>query len=165
VTFFSGGLLQDWQDITWITDDDEFTHDFDRREDAARLLRLWRAINQRSHKAEAIFQAVSLTPNRDMFFEDLCSIPDLVAGATAEFYTYINRTTPLKPDVVPAEITVPNEVSDKAKTIMEWYVKHSLRLKRLVCLITPSPTPEYAYQVLVPTFPPDPVIGAYAPGR
>ncbi|MCG8586616.1 MAG: hypothetical protein MI757_18080 [Pirellulales bacterium] len=157
VTFVCGGLVQDHQDIMWVTDDDDFTGKHDRMVDVTNVLRFLRSINQPSHHGEALFQAVSATPNEkhQMMFEDLCSIPDLAAGALSELWTKVSRDVDLNVSAEPIELDV-SEVSEKSRRIYEWHMLRNTRLKRLLCLLTPDPDPSISFRVLTPGPPPVP---------
>jgi hypothetical protein len=151
VTFVCGGLVQDTQEILWITDDDDFTGTHERMLDVVDMLHFYRAVNHRSHVAEALVQKVSDTPNarHDMLFEDMCSIPDLAAGALSQCWTLAGRNVDLNISDKPVPVDLSN-ASQKAKTIFEWHAKTGQRLRRLLCLLVPDPDPKIAFRVLTP---------------
>lgn len=152
VTFVCGGLVQDTQGILWVTDDDDFTATHKHMLDLTDMLHFYRAVNHRSHVAEALVQKVSAMPNaqHEMLFEDACSIPDLAAGALSQCWTLVGRDYDLNITGEPLAISLAN-ASKKAKRIFEWHAKSKQRLRRLLCLLVPDPDPKIAFRVLTPT--------------
>lgn len=153
VTFICGGLVADTQDIFWVTDDDDFTGSHIRKVDVANLLRFYRAVNHPSHSGEAIFQAVSAMPNDhtqvQMMYEDLCSIPDLAAGATAECWSTAlkNHDLNISTEGIPVDLSA---ASDKSRRVFQWCSEDHVRMRKLSCLFVPDPDPEIQFRLLTP---------------
>ncbi len=152
VTFCSGGLVHDDQKVFWITDDDDFTGSHKRMKDVVNVLEFYRFANMRTHTGEAHCQALSALPNsqHSMLFEDLCSVPDLVAGTFSECVSSMAQEQELRVSSEPLSFQLAG-VSRKSKTIFAWHEEQNHPLRRMLCIVTPDPEPSIAFRVLFPS--------------
>jgi hypothetical protein len=118
----------------WITDEDEFVANQQRKCDASRV-------------AAGILTAYAPNPRRTVQFgtteldeddrglEDLVALPDLVAGATAEFVTFMGQDTS---GTFLGDWPIPPAVSKKTDLIMTWWTQPLACLRRFLWVITPD---------------------------
>lgn len=151
VTFCCGGLLQDDHNILWVTDDDDFTSTDKRMRDVTKVLRFFHVANMPGHIGNALFQKVSGLPNPrvGMYFEDMCSISDLVAGAYSDCLSSMAKERELTFSTEPTAFQLEN-VAEKSKIILGWHEQVNFPLRRLLCVFVPVADPEYAFRVLFP---------------
>lgn len=152
VTLLTGGLVQDWQNILWVSDEDHFTGSHERKTEVAYLLRKSRELNHPTHRAEALFQSVAACPNdrTEMMFEDLCALPDLLAGALSEVWSAAYRKSRLTSDCGEYPIELDN-VSEKAAKIFDWHLIQGVHLRKVTCLLVPSQKDGIKYEFLIPS--------------
>ncbi|GAA5478768.1 hypothetical protein Hhel01_02268 [Haloferula helveola] len=134
-TFLVGGLIGKWRGVFWVTDDDDFTGSHERMLDLNQWLKALRARNMPGHRGQAVVQAASRMANDqlEMCFEDLCAIPDLVAGAWAETIAeYFPRSLPDPDESIELEIP---ELSSKSLKIAKWFAQRHGKLCKAYCLV------------------------------
>lgn len=121
------------REVIWITDQDEFIANAPKTRDVSRI-------------AAGILTAYAPCPRRTVQFgstavdeadrglEDLTAVPDIVAGATAEFVTYLWRASDgvLSLDEWPG----PPNVTTKTDVIMTWWSQAVVTLRRILWVIT-----------------------------
>ena len=121
------------REVIWITDQDEFIANEPKTHDVARI-------------AAGILTAYAPYPRRTVQFgstaidkadrglEDLTAVPDIVAGATAEFVTHLWRESngTLSLDEWPG----PPSVTTKTDLVMTWWSQAAATLRRMLWVIT-----------------------------
>lgn len=129
VHFFSmlvAGLSHDNQDISWITDNEDFLATPGRTRDTQRVLSAFTSLyaNQRLGKLGFGSTELDEADRRD---EDLAAIPDLVAGSVCETMSVILKHY----GRIPAVPTVlETRTSKKSDLIMSWFFGSQNRLKK-----------------------------------
>jgi predicted nucleic acid-binding Zn ribbon protein len=152
-TFLIGGIVGNTKTIIWCTDDDDFTSTKKHSEDHAVWMSNFRSLHMPYHTGLAVFNSASkITPDCDnLFFEDLCSIPDLAAGAWSEAWSHVFAKEFPEPNM--PFLTDWSACSDKSSEIMSWYCRKDSSLKKIHCIIgKPSSYKKEFSVLLVPSF-------------
>jgi hypothetical protein len=137
VGLFVAGLSSRHQDLWWLTDEDDIVANEQRLRE---FVNLFGGISSQYLKHEMGHCRIGTTKldKGKRNWEDLASIPDLVAGALCEVITECHKR-----DTIPGgEImhTPPDDLSSKANEIMNWFSDNTQPLKRAVYLIRESTT-------------------------
>ena len=114
---FLGGLSAKGQNVTWITDDDEFTASPER------IILSTQAIGHvmshlLPHDLGRFFFGPSGVVDTDRQSEDLVAVADLAAGALADAYESIQNWSKL--DLRLTNSIRPGEIKGKARLILQW---------------------------------------------
>ena len=142
MNFFLGGLTKPKQDVTWITDQDEIVANSILSE---AFLEMVTIVTQSyfPHSLKDITIATTASNNREnMELEDLTAIPDLLAGAFSEYFTFYYKNYPNY--FAENTISVPNleSMSKKTRRILHFGSVSSNSLKKMILLITPEQNKE-----------------------
>ena len=135
IGFFISGLCDPKQPILWITDEDPIVANEELLKETTDFCK--QALLQYS-QSSLWNLACRTTAQEDesLAYEDLASIPDLVAGAVSDVFTeYYELGT--FPGSEQEYVLLPESVKPKSSKILEWFADDSHPLKRLVCLIPP----------------------------
>ncbi len=134
LSLFVSGLSKSGQDILWITDEDDIAANIDRHQDLTKIFgHICSHYLKHNLRHLRVATTASDTGKRDV--EDFVSIADLAAGALCEVLnTYLRKGVVPTPELV---LPVPNELDDKAITLMNWFSDRTQDLKRLVLTIDP----------------------------
>jgi hypothetical protein len=134
VSFFLAGLSKPYQDVLWITDEDEIMPNEKRLREVVKIFG-----NICGHYLKhdmghlKIGTTKSDTGKRDI--EDLVSVTDLAAGALCEVLTKYRRMgIAINTELI---IPPPQEITLKTQKIMNWFADKNQPLKRLVYAIEP----------------------------
>ncbi len=134
--FLVSGLSVAGQDVMFIIDEDEVAANVPQ---LTKLTELFgRAVaNQRGPMMGHLRCGTTNSDDGRLGLEDLAALPDLAAGATAEFVGAFATAAggPLSPIIR----LLPSSVSWKTCTIMPWIISSGESLERLVCLIDGVP--------------------------
>jgi hypothetical protein len=134
--FLVSGLSAPGQDVMFIIDEDEVAANVPQ---LTKLTELFgRAIsNQEGPMMGHLRCGTTKSDDGSLGLEDLAALPDLVAGATAEFLAAlaIEGLGPLSPLIQ----LLPSGVSWKTRIIMPWMLNAGVSLERFVCLIDGVP--------------------------
>jgi hypothetical protein len=134
--FLVSGLSAPCQDVMFIIDEDEIAANVPQ---LTKLTELFgRAIsNQEGPMMGHLRYGTTKSDDGSFALEDLAALPDLAAGATAEFVAALadNGLGPLSPLIQ----LLPSSVSWKTRTIMPWMLNAGASLERFVCLIDGAP--------------------------
>ena len=134
--FLISGLSAPGQDVLFIIDEDEVAANVGQ---LTKLTELFgRAVsNQRGAMMGHLRVGTTRSDDGSYGLEDLAALPDLAAGATAEFICALekNGLGPLSPIVR----RMPSCISWKTHAIMTWAINASDSLARFVCLIDRLP--------------------------
>jgi hypothetical protein len=134
VSFLVAGLSRQGQHLLWITDNDDIAANEARLSELSYIFQRVSSYYLK-HKMGG-FQCVKTSiDDGDRQFEDLASVPDLIAGALNEVLT---RQKNLEHMPTPSVLTLLPHMSLKSETIMKWFSDHDQPLKRLVCVISPG---------------------------
>jgi hypothetical protein len=137
IGFFLGGLAAPLQNVSWVSDDDNMAANAERQK---QLLSLFARISSKYVPARLGHLRVGTTGMVDdtrRTFEDFVSIPDLIAGAVAEYYTHIGGTFAVPSDVI---LPPPSTLVTKARRVLDWFSDRSQPLRRLVYALDPMET-------------------------
>ncbi|UZR28054.1 hypothetical protein [Methylococcus mesophilus] len=133
-SFFLSGLSREYQDVLWITDQDDIAANVERH---GELVSTFGRIS--SHYLPhtlghlRIATTASDTGKRDV--EDFVAIADLAAGAICEtLNTYHRLGIPPAPGVT---LPIPNGIDAKVLRLMNWFSDSRSSLKRLVLAFEP----------------------------
>jgi hypothetical protein len=137
IGFFLGGLSAPLQNVSWVTDDDNMAANAERQ---AELLSIFARVSSKyvvSGLGHLNVGTTGMVDDIRRTFEDFVAIPDLTAGAVAEYYTHIGGTS-----AVPGNVIVPpsSSVVPKARRILDWFSDRSQLLQRLVYALDPMET-------------------------
>jgi hypothetical protein len=134
--FLVSGFSVPGQDVMLIIDEDEVAANVRQ---LTKLTELFgRAVgNQAGPMMGHLRCGTTKSDDGSYALEDLAALPDLVAGATAEFVAAlaVNGLGPISPLIQ----LLPAGVSWKTRTIMPWALNASASLDRFVCLIDGAP--------------------------
>jgi hypothetical protein len=132
---FAAGLARAPQPVFWITDDDEIVPDRSK-EDFGRLMAA-AAFTLFSYKPHIRFTRISDGERGKQSRKDICSIPDIAAGALCHLNaTYaIEGTARPMGRVVPIPRSVPPDILE----LLQWHADNRWPLKRLVFVVQPGP--------------------------
>jgi hypothetical protein len=153
VSFLVAGLSREGQTVLWYTDEDDIAPN-PTREDRSRTRELgaiW--TNVISHYLPHRIPQVVLGTEKDdeptKSLSDSIAIPDLACGAWCEFFTrvpageFINGGPNIRDGL--------DRVSDRALTLLAWFVREGNPLRRLLCVIDePLPENKLAYMCSAP---------------
>lgn len=134
ISFFLAGLSRKYQDVMWITDQDEIAAN------EARLRELTNITAEISshylpHTLRHLRCGTTKSDNGSRQLEDLASIPDLIAGALSEVLgVYRDEGVGLQKPLI---IRPPENLSNKSIEILNWFATDIETLKRLVFSIEP----------------------------
>lgn len=130
------GLSWPGQDVLWITDNDEIVADLNHHQDTVNILANVSS-HYLAHDLGHLRIATAQSDRGDRQLEDLLSIPDLVAGATAELLRSHDATggIPGFGLVIPLSGTV----SAKTRFLSSWLSLRDRPLKAFVAQIFPTP--------------------------
>jgi hypothetical protein len=137
VHFFSlivSSMSTEGQDIIWITDQDDITANRNKLKESTSVCG-----NILSHYLDfdlghIRLGSVSTVDKASREMEDLCAIPDLIAGALAESLNVLDGTNTIPPAglYVPLSISL---ISCKTQIISQWISKKQYPLKKMNCVI------------------------------
>jgi hypothetical protein len=134
--FLISGLSAPGQDVLFIIDEDEVAANVGQLTKLTELI--GRAVsNQGGAMMGHLRVGTTRSDDGSYGLEDLAALPDLAAGATAEFICALekNGLGPLSPIVQ----RMPSSISWKTHAIMSWVINASDSLARFVCLIDRVP--------------------------
>lgn len=134
--FLVSGLCVPNQDVMFIIDEDDVAANVPQ---LTKLTELFgRAVsNQEGPMMGHLRCGTTKSDDGSLALEDLAAIPDLVAGATAEFIgtLTVKGAGPLSPLIQ----FLPSGVTGKTRMIMPWSLASGGSLERFVCLIDGTP--------------------------
>lgn len=132
VSFFVSGLSRPYQDVLWITDEDEIMANSARLKEVSEMfLRLCSHYLKHNLRHARIGTTKSDTGKRDI--EDIVAVADLAAGALCQLLTdYQTLDWDLSSGLI---LPPPKMLPPKAKAIMDWLAENGQPLKRLVFVI------------------------------
>ena len=144
--FLVSGLSVAGQDVMFILDEDEVAANVPQ---LTKLTEIFgRAVaNQRGPMMGHLRCGTTKSDDGSLALEDLAALPDLAAGAAAEFVcTFATEGAgPLSPLIQ----RLPSSVSWKTRMIMPWLLSSGQSLERMVCLIDGGPRSE-KWRVTIP---------------
>jgi hypothetical protein len=127
-----GGLSRPGQNIYWISDQDSLFANADRHHDVGRLVSKWSSHYARHSLGELGLGTTALDEG-DRWEEDMASVADLVAGATAQIATRLGEFCGgCIPHSLAVDYTRP--LLPKANCIADWLWSYTGSLKRVVVL-------------------------------
>jgi hypothetical protein len=153
LTFLVAGLSTEGQRIIWYTDEDDIAPN-SNREDRSRTRELgaiWTKVisHYLPHRIRQVVLGTEKDDEPTKSLSDLIAIPDLACGAWCEFLTgvpagdFINAAPTI-------DVTLPR-LSDRALTLLAWFVREDQPLRRLLCVIDePLPENKLAYMCSAP---------------
>jgi hypothetical protein len=129
VSLFLTGLSRPYQDILWITDEDDIVANEERLREFVKIFSII-CSHYLKHDLRhlRIGSTKSDTGKRDI--EDLVSLADIVSGALVYLLTQYKKN-----NIIPGEyISLPplRNLNQKTTEIMNWFADHTNPLKRLV---------------------------------
>jgi len=123
-----------FQNVTWITDQDEIVANDDRLTDVMMLAS--RMIGSyMSHTLGEFAMNSTGVDTGDRGFEDFVAIPDLVAGALSEIVTVWSQEPSWGSRQEGTLLFLPDGLTKKSNLITSWFSCHSSSLKRCAILI------------------------------
>ena len=134
-------LLQDGQDVVWISDEDQIMpSDRHGQDTVAAMMELAKRYFPILLGNLTAMPVSKVTASDRLLCEDLLSIPDLAAGALCEFTTgnLPNESTMSTRMVVPAN----RQPRDRSRPILDWYNDENQGLKRLFLELGPTSDPK-----------------------
>jgi hypothetical protein len=126
VSLFTGMFSQPYQNIYWISDEDELFANPSKTVDTKALLERMSSVCVR-HPLGELGLGTTTIDEDDRFDEDCAAIPDLVAGATAEVLTGLIREGDALPDVQPL---LPTTTSRKGGNVIDWFFGPTAPLRK-----------------------------------
>jgi len=134
-SLFLSGLSRPYQNVIWISDEDEILPNDERLRDATNLFGLISS-SYLNHTLGHFRWGTTKIDSRERMLEDLVSIADLVAGSLATVLSMHKeqKTFPIGDLIVPP----PQNMTRKNKDIMDWFSDNTRILKRVVFVIEPS---------------------------
>ncbi len=120
------------QNVYWISDNDNFLANSTYKTDTARLLSSFTS-NYLRHPMGELGVGTTDISEDDLYEEDCASIPDLVAGASAEILTSLKKEHQRIPRIPCA---IPRTISRKAAVVSDWFFGSAGSLKRMSWLFT-----------------------------
>lgn len=133
-SLFLSGLSRPYQNVIWITDEDEIVPNDERLREATNLFGIISS-HYLNHTLGHFRWGTTKLDSRERQLEDLVSIADIVAGSLSSVLTKHKEQ-----DTVPkSELMVPppQNLPRKTKDIMNWFSDNTQILKRLVYAIEP----------------------------
>jgi hypothetical protein len=129
-----GGLSRAGQAVRWITDDDEIVSNDSTQDLACRVMMSF-LLKYCPHELIGAALGIAGKFDDDRRAEDLCAVPDLVAGALSEFLSSAPDGT-----FNEAGLHIPKSTmySTKAMLILGWLSTLSGPLKKASCLVIPD---------------------------
>jgi len=135
--FFIAGLSHPTQDIMWITDQDDIVVDDNKLTIITSLF--MKSISPLLNHDMGHLRCGRTNIEKDtMFFEDLCSLPDLVSGALVDYMT-LQENNGIFPESN-LIIAAPKDIKEKINRIIYWLTNKSsaIRLKKLCLVLKPG---------------------------
>ena len=130
LSIFMAILTYPGQNVYWISDEDEIFANPVKTLDTKRLLESFTTAYI-AHPLGEVGLGTTTIDEEDRFDEDCASIPDLVAGSTAELLTKLIQENGTLPDV-PARLP---SLSRKSEIVADWFFssRHSLAKYGILC--------------------------------
>jgi len=139
ISLFVSGLTRPMQDVCWITDQDNIVVNDQK---LINLTKIFGNISSYylSHTLKKL-QCGRANIEKNNYFEVLCSIPDLSAGAVTDLLTYYSENNIFPND----RVIVPSSKNTKPKvnTIIGWLMNNRSKLKKLCVSLTKGDTKLY----------------------
>lgn len=133
-SFFLSGLSREYQDVLWITDQDDIAANAERH---GELVSTFGRISSHylPHTLGRLHLATTASDTGKRDVEDFVAIADLAAGAICEtLNTYHRLGIPPAPGVT---LPIPNGIDAKVLRLMNWFSDSRSSLKRLVLAFEP----------------------------
>jgi hypothetical protein len=133
LAFLHAGLCNPEQRTYWLTDNDQIVANPSRHAVATNMLQCF----SRSHFAREIcLESIDIVNSMDATIvgaaKDIASIPDLVGGALVDLWSAANKGLARSSSQL---IPVPQEIPEKAKTIVKWFQQDDKPLRRYFAVI------------------------------
>lgn len=133
-SLFLSGLSKPYQNVIWISDEDEIVPNDKRLTEAVNLFGIISS-HYLNHTLGHFRWGTTKLDNRGRQLEDLVAIADLVAGSLSSILTkYKEQNIIPRSEII---ISPPKNLSRKDKDIMDWFSDNVRTLKRLVYVIDP----------------------------
>lgn len=134
VSLFLSGLSRPYQNVIWITDEDEIVPNDQRLREATNLFAIISS-NYLDHTLGHFRWGTTKLDSGERQLEDLVSIADLAAGSISTIFSiYSEQDTVPKSELI---IPPPHNMPRKTKDIMDWFSDNTRILKRIVYAIEP----------------------------
>ena len=133
------GLAERYQNVFWFTDEDTIAANDDRVRELTQLF-TWICSSYLNFDLGHVRCGTSCSDNGNLQIEDFLAIPDLVAGAVSEQMS----TSNLNPGSTGVFWMSRGDFSDKTSDITWWFSDARQPLKRLLCIIEPSPNDKHS---------------------
>ena len=134
VSLFLAGLSRPYQNVIWITDEDEIVPNEERLREAVNLFGVVSS-HYLNHTLGHFRWGTTKLDTNTRQLEDLASIADLVSGSLADVFSkYKNQGTIPKNELI---VPPPENLPKKAKDIMDWFSDNHQTLRRIVYAIEP----------------------------
>jgi len=130
------------QHVLWLTDHDEILPNQERSKEALYIFAQW----LQRFVPDAVGDVSWLTPGNDEknSIEDLVAIPDLVAGAMADFLTNtVFAYHDTNDEAFDVEIERQIKLSKKTETILDWHTECHHPLARIAVVVDTCESAEY----------------------
>lgn len=133
VSLFLAGLSKPMQNVFWFSDEDEIVANEERIRKATELFgRI--ASHYLPHNMRHLRFGSTKCDDGSLQIEDFAALPDLAAGAYAEFLTLLRKEGMLPKTAI--LLPPPPSLSIKTRYILGWVSNVKQNLKKLACIIT-----------------------------
>lgn len=134
-SLFLSGMSRPYQNVMWITDEDEIVPNDERLREAVNLFGVI-CSQYLNHTLGHFRWGTTKLDSEARQLEDLVSVADLVAGSLSSVLTNYKKqgSVPKSELIVPP----PQNLPRKTKDVMDWFSDNTQILKRVVYLIEPS---------------------------